>query len=159
MKPTKHIFLQINTDAIIDLFQLKQKTSNNAKITNNEALNNCLIFSQGAMSMGDPVKNFIVETDVEREIGFTVLPLNLFSRNLLYFKSLNCSEKTLKTIPKLNGKRKPVSFIIDSNSLKEPSKVCFSLELILEYKDLEDNWQSIELCIDPVLQVKQDTEG
>lgn len=159
MKPTKHIFLQINTDEIIELYNLKQKISKNPTITNNEALNNCLIYSQGAMSMGDPVKNFVVETDVEREVGFTILPLSLFSRNLLYFKGLDCSEEKLRTTPKLNGKRNPISFVIDADSLKKPSEVTFSLEIILDYKDLEGNWQTIEFCIDPVLQVKQDTEG
>lgn len=155
MKPIKHIFLQINTDAIIELHKLKQKISKNSRITKKEALNNCLIYSQGAMSMGDPVKDFVVETDVDREIGFTILPVSLFTRNLLYFKGLDCSGEKLKTIPKLNGKRNPVSFVIDADSLKKPSKVAFSLEIVLDYKDLEGNWQSIDLCIDPVLQVKQ----
>lgn len=149
MKPTKHIFLQINTDAILEIYKQKNK------ISNNEVLDNCLIFSQGAMSMGDPIKNFIVETDIEREIGFTILPLNLFSRNLLYFKNFNCLDNNMQTTPKLNKKRKPVSFIIDGDSLKKPSKVSFSLQVVLEYKGIDGKWKSIDLCIDPVLQVKQ----
>lgn len=156
MKPTKHIFLQINTDAIIETYKAKELLSKHAIITNKEALNNCLIFSQGSMSMGDPIKNFIVETDVEREIGFTILPVSLFTPHLLYFKSFNClNGSDIKTTPILDQEKKPVSFIIDSVSLKEPTEIPFSLEIVLEYKDLEGVWKSIELCIDPVLQVKQ----
>lgn len=156
MKPIKHIFLQINTDAIIELYQLKQKNKENLIISDKEALNNCLIYSQGAMSMGDPVKNFVVNTDIKRAIGFTILPLYLYTKNLLYFKGFNCEDKRIKTIPEINKTNKHISFIIDGDTLSTIEEVTFTLNAILEYPDLNGKWQSIEFCIDPHLQVKQE---
>lgn len=156
MKPTKHIFIQVNTDALIEIHKAKELVSENSRITHKEALDNCLIFSQGSMSMGDPIKNFIVETDVEQEISFTILPLSLFTTHLLYFKNFHCSGTyQMQTFPKLGGSYKPVSFIIDSTSLKEPGEIPFTLDLVLEYRNFEGEYKSLELCIDPVLQVKQ----
>jgi hypothetical protein len=155
MKPTKHIFLQINTDALIELYQSKLKEQKNPIITDKEALNNCLIYSQGAMSMGDPVKHFTVKTNINRAVGFTILPLYLYTKNLLYFKGFNCEDNRIKTIPEINKTNSHISFIIDGDTLKTEEEVNFTLNAVLEYKNLEGKWQMIEFCIDPHLQVKQ----
>jgi hypothetical protein len=155
MKSTKHVFLQINTDNIVAICNEKEKNSQPIEITEKEVLSNSFICSRGSMAMGDPVKDFIVETDIETDVSFTILPQILYSNHILYFKQfIYKNDIDLRIIPKIDGERQLVSFIVEVES-EGPEKIPFSLEIVLKYQNLNGDWKSIDMCVDPVLQVKQ----
>lgn len=195
MSTSKHIFLQINTENIIEIYEereneikkslrkdlkkkfkkregkeskeefkkelkkaLTEKIKKENILANNEILSNCLIYSQGAMSLGNPIKSFTIDVDLEEEIYFTIVPLFLFIRHKLYFRKFDCQpDPNIKPVPELGGKNKPVSFCMKINKDEKNKTLPFSLEIILEYQDLKDPKKTIEipLIIDPVLQVVQ----
>lgn len=151
MKASKHIFIQIYTDKIIELHE------RNGKISNQEALNNSLIYDQGSMSMGNPVKKFHIEADKKEQVYFTIIPFYLFSRNKLFFEDFSVVDgPIIKTIPTVSESSPQVSFSIDASSVNTDKSLHFDLKIVLTYEDLNGVQKQIFFMVDPVLQVKQD---
>lgn len=171
MKVSKHIFLQANTDHIIKSHANFTELSNNfkkkkkkkrTKLTSKallsfkeEVLGNTLIYSQGSMSLGDPIKQFTIDVQPNERIYFTIVPLFLFVRHKLNFKNFICKNKNLVPVPELGKENKPVSFYIDIGE-ETFTQTSFALEITLEYIDTDGKTKTFDFTIDPVLRVVQD---
>ncbi len=176
MNTSRHIFLQANTDNIIKLHgemviekkKLKKKKKKKSakelkklklgivETFEEEVLRNILIYSQGSMSLGDPIKEFTVGVDTKEKIYFTIVPLFLFVHHKLNFKGFGCTNKNIKTIPELGSENKPVSFYIEVDPKEISESLPFSLEMTLEYEVAKDTWEKFDFTVDPVLRVIQD---
>ncbi|WP_420573219.1 hypothetical protein [Kordia sp.] len=173
MKVSKHIFLQANTDNIIKShthfreslsnFKKKKKKKKRTKLESKalldfkeEVLSNTLIFSQGSMSLGDPIKQFTIDVKPNERVYFTILPLFLFVRHKLNFKKFICENKNLVPVPELGKENKPVSFYIDIGSKETFTQTSFALEITLEYIDTDGKTKTFDIIVDPVLRVVQD---
>ena len=175
MNTSRHIFLQANTDNImkahgemqIQKKKLKKKKKKSTKelkklklevveTFEEEVLRNMLIYSQGSMSLGDPIKEFAIGVNTKERIYFTIVPLFLFVRHKLNFKGFGCTNKNIKTIPELGSENSPVSFYIDVDPKEVSEPLPFSLEMTLHYEVAKDSWEKFDFTVDPVLRVIQD---
>ncbi|WP_430413134.1 hypothetical protein [Kordia sp.] len=174
MKARTHIFLQANTDNIIkshanftavlnNAEKKKKKKKKKRKLTSKallnfkeEVLSNTLIFSQGSMSLGDPIKQFAIDVHSNERVYFTILPLFLFIRHKLYFKNFICKNKNLVPVPKLGNENEAVSFYLDVDPKEIPEPLSFELEITLEYVDTSGTTKTFDFTVDPVLRVVQD---
>lgn len=172
MSTSRHIFLQANTDNImkahgemeIEKKKLKKKKKKKTKELKlklvesfeEEVLRNILIYSQGSMSLGDPIKEFAIGVNTKERIYFTIVPLFLFIRHKLNFKSFACTNKNIKTVPELGSENIPVSFYIDVDPEEVSKPLPFTLEMTLHYEVAKDSWEKFDFTVDPVLRVIQD---
>lgn len=182
MSTSRHIFLQANTDNIMKAHgemvlekkklkkrKLKKKKTKELKlevvnIFEEEVLRNILIYSQGSMSLGDPIKEFTVGVDSKtgvnskERIYFTIVPLFLFIGHKLYFKKFKPKDDkiVIETFPKLGGEENPISFYIDVDPSEVSKPVHFSLEMTLQYEVSKGEWEKFDFTVDPVLRVIQD---
>jgi hypothetical protein len=152
MGNSKHIFLQLNTDEIISQIKLNPNQD-----LNQLAIENSLLFDQGSMVLGDPIKSFVIDVAGSQEIFFTVLPMNLFSKDKLYFHQVAFTPSGNNTIPiKLeNPLSHAISFKISiGKDAKTGSIENFSLNIMLEPKP-GSYVTPLSISIDPVIQVRQ----
>ncbi|WP_298425855.1 hypothetical protein [uncultured Kordia sp.] len=169
MKVSKHIFLQANTDNIIKSYTTfteflnSTKKKKRAKLKSKalidfkeEVLSSTLIFSQGSMSLGDPIKQFAIDVHSNERVYFTILPLFLFVRHKLHFKDFVCENKNLTPVPELGKENEPVSFYIDVDPKEIPKPLSFSLDITLEYLNTNGITKTFDFTVDPVLRVVQD---
>lgn len=152
MKNSKHIFIQVDTEKVATF----HKNNPNGKVSKEDALRSSLIFQQGSMAMGDPIKNFHIDIDNGENIHFTVLPYFLFSRNKLYFTGIHNNEGVeMHIVPHHISEKSPQpSFLLETNNLNE-EYLHFSLDIQMDY--VQDNGlsETIYFTVDPVLKVKQ----
>ena len=150
MNPSKHIFIQVDTD--------KVATTNYDKgeLTQSDVLRSSLIFQQGSMAMGDPIKNFHITIEEGEDMYFTILPYYLFSRNKLYFTGFSNKEDVHVSIkPELSNDTPQLSFLLETGKLDANQTIHFTLYVQLDYINEEGRLEKIYFTIDPVLQIKQ----
>lgn len=172
MANSKHVFVQLDTDSIIAGYEelLKKtkgklnKADRKHKKINNEALitltkMHTLLFTQGSMAMGNPTEDFTVDVDLNADVYFSILPLELFSYHHLYFTFFECNNVRPKTKPSLSEKNSHVSFKITCDV---EEVVNYTLGIQLKYKvfvgkdkSCKPKEKSIRLILDPKLRVRQ----
>jgi len=151
MTNSKHIFLQINADKIAELANM------NPPILDKMAVNYCLIYDQGSMATGDPIKKFQIEIEKDQNVYFTILPLYLFSRNKLYFTGFNSNEAVdIPMSPEVSADDPQCSFLLETDVVDLKAPLNFTLDILLEYQTMDGSEKTYKFSIDPVLQVKQD---
>ena len=155
MEPTttpesRNIFIQVNTDAIIGIFE----SGGIEAVTPFAVRENTIIYDQGSMALGNPILNFNIGVEARQDIHFTILPLQLFSFDKLYFTEFKVEEKKGIDITTCNYER-VISFSINTgDAVEHDGYVVFTLKGIIEYKR-KGVTTSIEIDIDPVLRVIQ----
>ena len=153
MGNSKHIFIQIDTDSIILLEKeiRKLQKKGNQKEINSLIREHTLIYDQGSMSLGNPIKNFAIDVEQNQEVHFAILPVQMYSHHKLYFNGFTCIKKIGIHFPKLETKH-CLSFRITVDShAKSGDSTEFCLHAVLEYEGHEP----IFLAIDPVIRIIQ----
>lgn len=151
MTQSKHIFIQVDTEKVAAFYNAK------GTVSREDALRSSLIFEQGSMAMGDPIKNFHIEIEKGENIHFTVLPYFLFSRNKLYFSGIHNKEHvSLDLVPKdISSKVPQPSFLLETNNLSNDESIHFSLNILMDFILESGKSEIIDFIIDPVLKIKQ----
>lgn len=151
MGNSKHIFIQIDTDGII-----QQYIQNGAQhLTSDQVLAHTIIYDRGLIGYGDAIEQFTIYGSSYQEIHFTILPVKLYSENKLSFVNFNNGTKihgiTIDdhVFPNSSDNMKRISFKISIE--KNFRGANFSLNGLLEYGS--DN--KIPFVIDPMIQVVQ----
>lgn len=150
MENSRHIFFQIDTDGIINLLQTSKQLKDKA------VLQHTVIYDQGAMALGHPVKSYVVDIRSNEDLHFTILPLKLFSHHKLYFTEFKlngeCEGLSVPADQLIDGKA--VSFKLPIQTVSKGSETEFTLYANLEYEE-DHKKTTIPLCIDPVLRANQ----
>lgn len=154
MPNAKHIFIQVDTEKIAAFYQAKL----NHKVSSEEALGSTLIFEQGSMVMGDPIKNFNISIEKGEDVRFTVLPCFLFSRNILYFTGIEFNSGYMIIEEGLPKPDPHICILLKTSDLNFEdlcSGIHFDLNVRMEYLHPNGSIEEIDFTIDPVLKVKQ----
>ncbi|HEX8563521.1 MAG TPA: hypothetical protein VF676_11130 [Flavobacterium sp.] len=153
MDSSKHIFIQIDTNSIL--------TGAGANLPTNKLVSeHSFIYDQGSMVMGKPEKTFSIEVVSGMDVYFTILPLQLFSRNKLYFTKFEVissnDDISFKdnVLPVIDDHA--VSFKATIEKALPGGEINFSLGAAIEYQ-IAGEYIPVPICIDPVLRVKQGT--
>lgn len=153
MGNSKHIFVQIDTDSIILLEKEIQKLheKGDQQAINELVRSHTIIYDQGSMVLGNPIKNFTISVEPNQEVRFAILPVQLYSHHKLYLDGFKCSNNIGIKYPNMENSHH-LSFKITTDADVEPgAHTNFFLNACLEY---EGN-KSIAICIDPVLRIQQ----
>lgn len=164
---SQHIIVQMDTDSLIaDLME----NGGQSPLSSATTKKHTIIYTQGALSMGNPVKDFEVEVYNGQNIYFTIIPLQLFSYHRLYFTACMLEEKQEKqfspllTIPDLSDEEGKVSFILPFDEILRYERkkadgsykaVNYILEIRLDYTDDQGAENSLRLMVDPKLKIRQ----
>lgn len=152
MGNSSHIFIQVDTTGLI---QIAGEILPNSQQVSEHAY----IFDQGSMALGKPEKTFTIEVTPNQEIYFAILPLQLFSKNKLYFTKFEITYTNglitfLKDeMPNIAGHE--ISFKLTIDKADAGGELSFALHGIVEYRVPVGEIISIPIVIDPVMRVKQ----
>lgn len=150
--PSKHIFIQVDTNSIIG-------AHSDDKITPEKVREHTIIYDQGSMALGRPVEDFNIFVEDSQDIFFSILPLQLFTYNKVYFTDFKI--KASSGFPDIKnkdfGSEHIISFSINTG-IQQPQDpnayVRFELGAVIEF-DFGGITIPISILIDPVLRIKQ----
>ena len=148
---SKHIFVQVNTDAIIDI---SKKYEGN--FPEGAQLDQTIIYDQGSMVLGSPIKELYIDVEPGQQLYITILPLMLYGYHKVYFTDFvpESPSSIINKLPEFNSH--VVSFSLDVDSEAHVgAQERFGLKAVLEYSDGDGNILTIDMDIDPVLRVIQ----
>lgn len=157
MANSKHIFVQLDTDSIIMgyeellLEELSNKKFQEELIKLTKA--HTMLYTQGAMAMGNPTKDFTVDVLPNSNVYFSILPIELFSYHHLYFTGFQCNGENPIVTPPLSVRQPHVSFMVTCGKREE--EINYELEIMLNYIDFDGKEESIRLLLDPRLRIRQ----
>lgn len=148
---SKHIFIQVNTEAIIDL-----NAKYNGNFPKGSVLEQTILYEQGSMAIGSPIKDMLIDVEQGQELYITILPLQLYGYNKVYFNGFSAqSSNIIQNLPQFNTHELSFSITIDSD-VKPGTKDDFILEAVVEeYVGEGEGPKIIQITIDPVLRVIQ----
>ncbi|MFP9115802.1 hypothetical protein ACLI1A_17810 [Flavobacterium sp. RHBU_3] len=148
---TKNIFIQVDTDGIISDSVIAKLTG-----ATQNYLTNCVFCDQGSMVLGSHIKSFVVEVPKGCDLRFTVVPLELFTTNLLYFAAVTFSvDNTIvyDIVTEPSRFNQTLSFNVEYSELYRyiGRDITFTMTISLIVPGMGD----IVFIIDPVLRIKQ----
>ena len=152
MENSSHIFIQVDTAGLI---QIAGEILPNSQQVSEHAY----IFDQGSMALGKPEKTFSIDVVPGKEIYFTILPLQLFSKNKLYFTRFEVTYTnglitfSKDQMPSIDGHQ--ISFKMTIDKAETGGELSFALHGVVEYRVPVGEIISIPITIDPVMRVKQ----
>lgn len=150
MENSTHIFIQVDTAGIIEI---AGEILPSAKQVSEHAY----IYDQGSMTLGKPDNTFSIEVTSGQDIYFAILPLELFSKNKLYFTKFEVvstnGDITFTQNPEIKGHE--ISFKVTIDKAVTGGQLNFALDGVVEYKVPVGETISIPIRIDPVMRVKQ----
>jgi len=148
MNTLRHIFLQVDTDSIIALWRI------NKDISKEQVLAHTLIYNQGGMALGSAVKDFNITAEPGDQITFTILPLQLFSMNMLIFSEFLPEKQDDVVISNKGPVKGQSGFFITITEVKKDRSVEFDLTASFQFQQ-GGITETINICIDPMLRAKQ----
>lgn len=148
---SKHIFIQVNTEAIIDLNE-----KYNGNFPNGSILQQTILYEQGSMAIGSPIKDMLIDVEPGQELYITILPLQLYGYNKVYFTGFSAqSSNIIQNLPQFPTHELSFSITINSDA-KPDTEDDFSLAAVIEeYVGEGEGPKIIQINIDPVLRVIQ----
>jgi len=146
-------FLQLDTRSLIAYFQ--EKGYDGSKADPNVILSHTMFFNQGSMSLGATVSKYVVDIELDGIINFSVLPLELFTGDRLYFFTDESKTESDRHVPfsvkglspKKSSKILPVAHIDQyavsfctrpAEVLDEPCEFSFQILLVPTGNTIED---------------------
>ncbi|MES2487523.1 MAG: hypothetical protein V4581_16450 [Bacteroidota bacterium] len=146
----KHIFIQVNTDNIIALYE----SGMSDKDFEDAVLEHTIIYDQGSMALGSPIVDFAIAVDSVQDVYFTILPLQLFSYDKVYFTAFNVESSAGIHIPDCKWEPGVLSFNVNTGSVEKDGNLVFKLVARIDYTR-RGLAKSITINIDPVMRVRQ----
>lgn len=149
---SKHIFIQVNTEAIIDL-----NAKYNGNFPKGSVLEQTILYEQGSMAIGSPIKDMLIDVEQGQELYITILPLQLFGYNKVYFTNFipQPGSKIIGQLPSF-----PSHILSCQLGVYEYAEIGaeehFDLQAVIEEYSGDGNPPKlINITIDPVLRVIQ----
>lgn len=148
---SKHIFVQVNTDAIIEIINKNEGT-----IPEGAQLDQTIIYDQGSMVLGSPIKDLYVDVEAGQVIYITILPLMLYGYHKVYFTNFvpESASTVIKNLPDFTSPALSFKLDVDGEAIVGAQER-FGLTAVLEYSEGDDQPKTINMNIDPVLRVIQ----
>lgn len=149
MPQSRHIFVQVDTESLIGIYQ----NGGTKSVTDYEVREHSVIYDQGSMALGNPIVNFAIGIEAMQDIYFTILPLKLFSFDTVYFTEFKVEEARGVDVKTTDFDKQDVSFSINTGaSVEDGGYVTFCLKAKIK---CALNGDLIPINIDPVLRVIQ----
>jgi hypothetical protein len=148
---SKHIFIQVNTEAIIIL-----NAEYNGNIPNEAVLSQTILYEQGSMALGGPIKDMYIDVEAGQEVYITILPLMLYGYNKIYFSDFirESGSDIVTNLPKFDTHFLSIKIDIDE-FVVIGTKERFGLKAVVEQVLPSGTIDEIGITIDPVLRVIQ----
>lgn len=157
MAKSKHVFFQVDTDAIIRNIETGPPTKSQVR-------EHTFIYDQGLMAVGHAVKNFDIyinqnnddECHESQDVYFTILPLHLYSYHKIYFTGFEDLDANdgISINPRTIENQHQITLKVTITKALEGKHTPFNLFATIDYYLLGSLIQ-IPICIDPVLKADQ----
>jgi hypothetical protein len=148
---SKHIFLQVNTEAIALL-----NAEYHGDIPDASVLAQTILYEQGSLALGGPIRDMTIDVEPGQELYFTILPLTLYGYNKVYFNDFiqDATTSIITKLPQFDSHILSFSISIDETA-PVGAEERFDMMAVVEVYQSDDNPVKIQIKIDPVLRVIQ----
>jgi len=148
---SKHIFIQVNTDAIIELYN-----KYGDRFPDGAILGQTILYEQGSLALGSPIKDMYLDVEAGQEVYLTILPLLLYGHDKVYFSDFiqESAKNIISDLPKFDSHILSYKIVVDENAVVGAEER-FGMKAVLEHAQDSDKPLVIDMTIDPVLRVIQ----